>query len=106
MAWKFFAAAEDPPVEVDNAPPPVTNPQDDGDDDDSELDGGSAFPRHKDFVWKGMTMREYFAGQALIGLIVTGAEPQWAAVQAFQYADHMVKVGECPEEDDDDDDES
>jgi hypothetical protein len=44
----------------------------------------------------GMTLRDYFAGQWLMGLAARGgcAAP-WAAVQAYEVADHMLQAREA-----------
>ena len=63
----------------------------------SKPDGGRAFPRaahpgvsEKD--WGGMTLRDYFAGQALTGLL---ADPKWTDVPhmsklSYMFADAMI----------------
>ena len=69
-------------------------------------DGGSAFPvldscafegggSRLDCVDRGMTLRDYFAGQALAGYIVTGPEcmyptPEDAAKYSYKIADAML----------------
>ena len=48
--------------------------------DETKQDGGAAFPyandADKEYNWinRGMTLRDWFAGQALIGLINAGIE--------------------------------
>lgn len=67
----------------------------------SKRDGGPAFPQalgvDKEFVGsEGMSLRDYFAGQALAGFLAsfgghTDAPPgEPAARRAFQYADAML----------------
>lgn len=61
----------------------------------TDADGGPAFP----FTWEdsemgnrvhpGMTLRDYFAGQAL-PIVGGGYEPDDAAILAYQYADAMI----------------
>lgn len=71
-------------------------------------DGGSAFPgftveRDGDFFsncpYEGMTLRDYFAGQALAGIAVNGANRpavSWDVIAgaSYQLADAMLKVRE------------
>lgn len=58
-------------------------------------DGGRAFPCvHERYIQYGMTLRDYFAGQALAGILSrSGAvrydESETAAV-AFTFADAMI----------------
>ena len=41
----------------------------------------------------GITIRDYFAGQALIGIIIeTVMEPKFSAEQAYRYADAMLEA--------------
>ena len=73
------------------------------------IDGGPAFPQPDHFVensdgrvvarWcmqdSGMTLRDWFAGQALTGLLSGPAEegamtPDRKAVVAYQFADAMI----------------
>lgn len=63
-------------------------------------DGGPAFPvpEYADTeIRRGMSMRDWFAGQALIGLLVKGVaigaahEQAEVASWAFELADDMVK---------------
>lgn len=69
--------------------------------------GGPAFPQHPgididhgDTRWLGMSLRDYFAGQALAGLCVNypqGAPEGWAeslSKAAYVYADAMLKARE------------
>lgn len=65
-------------------------------------DGASQHPTPKGYERQyGMTLRDYFAGQALAGLISTGKTPsapkfkgqtgsQWFASEAYGYADAML----------------
>lgn len=79
----------------------------------SARDGGPAFPRidgiepmeygnaHSVITEGGMTLREWYAGQALIGAMATMAHPQhdglWdpteVAEAAYELADAMLEVG-------------
>ena len=62
-------------------------------------DGGAAFPRvcstPSDFAWPGMSLRDYFAGQALAGMFAIGEE-RWLAEQvaesAYVFADAMISA--------------
>lgn len=68
----------------------------------SSNDGGPAFPvpMHDDGngqprVIAGMTLRDWFAGQALVGLIgVMEANDEQLATAAYEIADAMIKVSE------------
>ena len=60
-------------------------------------DGGAAFPRvcstPSDFVWPGMSLRDYFAGQALAGMLAdhnVQAAPRSIATDAYIFADMMI----------------
>ena len=59
------------------------------------MDNPPAFPTHG---YDGMTLRDYFAGQALVGQIAAcaGETPypsrDRAAKQAYEYADAMLKA--------------
>jgi len=78
-------------------------------------DGGPAFPRHygtmscgekKEQLWSdGMTLRDYFAGQALAAIPLRDdgkraphedrkQEAMWVATAAYRYADAMLKARE------------
>lgn len=75
-------------------------------------DGGPAYPTHVQttsvdgqefsYTMQGMTLRDWFAGQALAGFIATFAhpqainppEPENAAGWAYQYADAMIAARE------------
>jgi hypothetical protein len=58
-------------------------------------DGGPAFPRHAYDGHDGMTLRDWFAGQALAGML---ANPDsWTGdrgVMAYRYADAMLRARE------------
>lgn len=65
----------------------------------SGRDGGPAFPSTTDYTPKlraGMTLRDYFAGQALAGLIANKRHisldtgPDGDAVWCYAVADHML----------------
>lgn len=57
---------------------------------------GSQSPEHHIKVFGGMTLRDYFAGQALIGLLarsnVAYTTKEDAVKDAFEYADAMLKA--------------
>jgi hypothetical protein len=58
-------------------------------------DGGPAFPRPMVAAAPGMTLRDWFAGQALAGMLAnpdswTGA----GGVMAYRYADAMLRARE------------
>ena len=58
---------------------------------------GPAFPVGLDCDQYGMTLRDWFAGQALVGLIInpeTGGHVQDFAKCAYNYADAMLKERE------------
>lgn len=57
-----------------------------------ETEGGSAFPGGDGFgQFPGMTLRDWFAGQALQGIIILGHYPaDEAAQRAYDYANAMV----------------
>lgn len=82
---------------------------------DEPKDGGLAFPGvryertgslagkpvYGDVSYSGMTLRDWFAGQALAGLCAnpdwTSAEVRDAASEAYDYADAMLAVrGDAP----------
>ena len=56
-------------------------------------DGGPAFPTQ---YGKGMTIRDWFAGQALAGIIADGEVfgGKEVARASFEYADAMLKARE------------
>lgn len=64
--------------------------------------GGAVFPRPSGgTLHEGMSLRDYFASQALAGMIAsyTGAdlplpERDHAAITAYEYADAMLKARE------------
>lgn len=65
--------------------------------------GGSAFPLSREsdrWCNEGMSLRDWFAGQALVGLLAGGAEPgtSWSVVArgAYNAADAMLKVRNQP----------
>ena len=69
-------------------------------------DGGRAFPRpasaeettlggHANVSQPGMSLRDWFAGQALVGFIGRGDHPDpfpWIAKAAFDAADAMLEA--------------
>ena len=53
--------------------------------------GGAAFPLESDYGSQpGMTLRDYFAGQALVGLVVLKGKPEYQALAAYMLADAMI----------------
>jgi len=62
-------------------------------------DGGSAFPVM--YVSEGMTLRDYFAGQALAGILSSanfGDARDWLPDRAYGLADAMLAARERKEE--------
>jgi hypothetical protein len=63
--------------------------------EEKKTTGGQAFPRSTSYSegTVGMTLRDWFAGQALVGLLAhEGAEgAQHIAKSAYEYADKMLK---------------
>jgi len=61
-------------------------------------DGGPAFPRHAYDGHDGMTLRDWFASQALAGLLAKyglgEAEPESMAADSYAYADAMLAARE------------
>ncbi len=61
-------------------------------------DGGPAFPVM--YVSEGMTLRDYFAGQALAGMLINyttqkfGVGEQTCAKGAYEFADAMLAARE------------
>jgi len=59
-------------------------------------DGGPAFPRHAYDGHDGMTLRDWFAGQALAGISAqygTG-DAAMIAVECYEHADAMLRARE------------
>ena len=59
----------------------------------------SAFPHSQPlnpYSQHGMTLRDYFAGQALAGRLADGTDRLWQSVaeEAYAYADAMLKARE------------
>ncbi len=64
-------------------------------DDPWLIDGGPAFPARA--VWhtyKGMSLRDYYAGQALAGLKLGGMSYEMASETAYRVADAMLRARE------------
>jgi hypothetical protein len=65
----------------------------------TDKNDGFAFPQsnpdvaYSDYIGGGMTLRDYFAGQALMGL-VNQYHPDGAAKLAYEYADAMLAARE------------
>jgi hypothetical protein len=61
-------------------------------------DGGPAFPQGDDGSWgTGMTLRDWFAGQALAGLLRDGIDVHGigdSAYLAYEMADAMLRARE------------
>jgi hypothetical protein len=61
-------------------------------------DGGSAFPTTVHVYEKGMSLRDYFAAQALTGMLARPPEEGLSmmdrAITAYDYADAMLKARE------------
>ena len=61
-------------------------------------DGGTAFPDDRSQV--GMTLRDYFAGQALAGILASanfGNTKDWIGAKAYETADSMIAARERKE---------
>lgn len=57
-------------------------------------DGGTAFPCSQEIIQEGMSLRDYFASQALIGLLAKGNtphDPKFDASCAYNMADAMIE---------------
>lgn len=67
-------------------------------DDDAKDNSGPAFPVSipgcGDNGWSGMTLRDYFAGQAIEGLVygLTEADAKEAAESAYLIADALIEA--------------
>jgi hypothetical protein len=59
-------------------------------------DGGPAFPNNDAHgcAYAGMTLRDWFAGQALAGLLANGGAVSWEgdATNAYTVADAMIEA--------------
>ena len=65
-------------------------------------DGGPAFPcesyglkngKETTVPAQGMSLRDYFAGQALVGMLASNSR-SWCAEDSYVYADAMLKARE------------
>ena len=62
----------------------------------SAVEGGEEVNEYANF--EGMTLRDYFAGQALTGILAfsettsRGSSPEYAANDAYKYADAMLEA--------------
>jgi hypothetical protein len=54
----------------------------------NEFDGGTAFPFALNCP--GMSLRDYFAGQALTGLLANGCDKEHDVADAYYIADQMI----------------
>ena len=67
-------------------------------------DGGPAFPHNDACNYPGMSLRDYFAGQALVGILANPESANCAdtfntyAKEAMQYADAMIVAREKSKE--------
>ena len=62
----------------------------------SDKDGGPAFPvpeTDTNYFDGGMTLRQWYAGQALAGIDVNGNRPNDLAKELFRVADAMIAEG-------------
>jgi hypothetical protein len=63
-------------------------------------DGGMAFPSKIQEAGcfpqfnRGMTLRQYYAGQAIVGIVAKGISPQVAAIEALKFSDALIKAEE------------
>ncbi len=59
----------------------------------SDKDGGPAFPETENYGRSGMTLRDWFAGQAVVGMRANPANELAAHVSSWAYAiaDSMLK---------------
>lgn len=57
-------------------------------------DGGPAFPTNSDVIRGGMTLREYYAGQAIAGLLAGAPAKTYedAANESVDYADALISA--------------
>jgi hypothetical protein len=59
--------------------------------------GGPAFPQIKEYNGQGMALRDYFAGQALAGLLAESMHdcgPSGIAQDCYLHADAMLRARE------------
>ena len=67
-----------------------------------ENNGGPAFPAHSsigEILYYGMSLRDFFAGQALIGLINDPVSADQIAKTAYLFADAMLVAREAEAKD-------
>ena len=60
--------------------------------------GGQAFPHENHLSHRGMTLRDYFAAQAMQGFLTTvkvGCPDDLIAMDAYNLADAMLKAREA-----------
>ncbi len=64
-----------------------------------EQQGGAAYPLSTDrFFQRGMSLRDWFAGQALMAMVVKGHCIDSNVSDAYKYADAMLKERSKPKE--------
>lgn len=58
----------------------------------SDYESGSAFPTYGIGYQEGMSLLDYFAGQALVGRLADGTDRSYASVaeEAYMYAEAML----------------
>jgi len=57
--------------------------------------GGAAFPTYSDHVYLGMSLRDYFAAQAMQGVYPLCQTYETAAKECYKVADAMLKAREA-----------
>jgi hypothetical protein len=72
----------------------LTNPR-----REMEDNGGTAFPVPESYGTRlGMSLRDWFAGQALVGLCAYDETPEGLARASYQVADAMLKARDTTNE--------